>query len=965
MKRNRIITFLIALVLVSGMILPSLAVTANAEGAIIRDEEIYNELMKINYSTKKYDSPEEKLATMTLVTENTRYALYVQQYTAEVCVVDKRTGQMLFTNPYDVGYSKASASVKYQLLSQISLTYNDNEGNSHSLDSYVDAADQQQVVLKHIRGGLRVEFTIGEAAKKRVVPRQIEASRFEENILRPFFEATKKDENMSFDEYIEMKNGSDSSAKAKAEAAESFDFAKFLSFYALFDVSDPSLTPREQAAMIDIYPVTAEMAIYSIDSGITGKELQDEENFIRKYTAYSLEDMLSDHEMVGYELQDDSPAIFRLALEYTLNESGLQVRLPARGISYDATTYTLDTISILPFFGAGRVAPADEEELQRDDEGYNFIPDGSGAIVSFDQNKNYTRIAGTLYGNDYGFYKTVSASTASYQTWRMPVFGTVMNSHYRSGTAVEVPVEGAEEETEATQEENKAKATETVYEYTEKEVQQGYVAIITEGDSLARIDSVNGGSQHEYHSVSITVFARQTDSYPLDGITVTGGVAMYTKAIPRKYVGNYTIQYQMLSGENANYIGMANAYRNFLISNGTLEKISDLQDNIPLYMDLIGDIDTTTNILGVPIPTKTALTTFENAQTIMEELKGKGIDNQNVRYLGWVNGGMASTAANRMKVESKLGGKKGLEKLIAYAQEQNFSLFMDFDFSYVGTERMFDGFDIDEDTAKTIDGKTAYYKTYNPSVQTYNSRVAYVLSAKTILPYFQKVTDKYSALFGDGKKNIAVGSLGSALNSSQDEDYPLNREDAKNYTVSALEAIDGSYDGIILENGNAYTWKYADHLLAIPLDSSNRINFTQEVPFMGIVLHGYIRFAGDPLNLAGDYRYTILKTIENGANPYFVLAYDNTAELKTNGYGSYYAVDYSTWKESILTEYNKINEVLSPLQDQIIVNHESLGNRVIRVTYEDGTQIYLNYNNFEVKAEGITLEAMGFEVVKN
>ena len=109
---------------------------------------------------------------------------------------------------------------------------------------------------------------------------------------------------------------------------------------------------------------------------------------------------------------------------------------------------------------------------------------------------------------------------------------------------------------------------------------------------------------------------------------------------------------------------------------------------------------------------------------------------------------------------------------------------------------------------------------------------------------------------------------------------------------------------------------------------------------------------------------TLLKTIENGANPYFVLAYQNVEELKINGYSEYYAVKYETWKESILEEYKKLNEVLGPLQNVMIKSHEIVGNRVVKVTYENGTEIYLNYNSFEVTVEEQTIEAMGFSVVK-
>ena len=1008
MKKFRTLAFVLCAVMALTAFLPSVAQAAEEErSAIIRYDD-YDYQANLQYrgaatGGKKsgYRTPEEKIATMKFGAENDRYLLLVHQYTGEVCLVDKTNGQMLFTNPYDVAYSRASAAVKNQLLSQLTLKYSDSEGNTQTLTSYLDAAMNDQILAKRIRGGIRVEYTIGEAAKKRIVPRQISKDRFEEELMRPFYEETKK-ADYTFDQYYAAKNSDDPEQVKLASASESFEFSKFLSFYSLYDINDPKLTMREQNMMAENYPITKEMAIYIIADGIATQELITLESYIRQHTKYSLEDMLSDHELVGYEMEDDSPAVFRMALEYTLTDQGLQVRLPARGISYDAATYTLEEINILPYMGAGRTGEDTADDLPlRVDDGYNFIPDGSGAIVDFKQNTTtLTRIALPLFGDDFGFYSTSNAQTATYRSWQMPVFGTVFRSNAVKGTlsaaqTTEDPADPADPadpgasdpgttdpaatttvpetttRTVETTDETKEKGQEWQYERTE--IRSGYVAIITEGESLARIDSVDGAGQHEYHSVSITVFARQTDSYPLDGITVSGGTAMYTKAIPRKYVGNYTILYRMLEGDKATYLGMADSYRQYLLNTGALKKIDDLTSDIPMYLDLIGEIDTTTNILGIPVSTKTEITTFEDARAILDELKAGGVKNQIFRYLGWANGGMAYTVPSKLSVESKLGGEEGLREFISYARSQGMDVFLDLDFSYAIREGWFDGFDKDEDTAKTIDGKTAYYKTYNPIVQAYNTRVAYVLSAKTILPYYEKITEKYGALYGDGKKNISVGTLGKALNSSQDEDYPLNREDAKVQIVDALKKIASEYDNVLLEKGNSYTWAAADHLLEIPLDSSNRANFTEEVPFIGIVLHGYVRFTGEALNLAGDYRYTILKTIENGASPYFVLAYENNAELKTNGYGHYYAVDYATWKDSILEEYEKINTVLGPLQGETIIGHDLLSNRIVKITYANGVSIYLNYNNFdftvtpEMDAElsaPLNLEAMGFEVVK-
>lgn len=940
MNTKKIISLALTFVLAFSMVFSMMAPIAAAEGVeTLGNKEKYEALKEIDYLTNVFATPEDKLATMTKVMENTGYAFYIQEYTAEICVVDKVTGQMLFSNPYDVADSNASDTIKHELLSQINLSFLENKGNlTRNFNSYFYGAVEEQINIKKIRGGVRVEYAIGEAVKKRIVPFQIEKSRFEEFILKPFYEATSKGD-YTFEDYFALKNSEDPADVAKAVATEGFEFARLLAFYSLLDLEAKGLTAREQASILSNYPITEKMDIYIVHEDITSQNLNILESYIRSNTGYTLDDMLADHDKVGYVMKDTSPPVFRMALEYYLEDDGFRVRLPARGITFDAATYTLNTIQVLPYLGAGRTA---NENAVRQDTGYNFIPDGSGSIIKFDQNSRFTQISGTMYGTDFGFYESASAKTASYQTWRVPVYGTVMTTNKYT-----LDADG-----------NIVNSEEAKFD----PVTHGYVAFITEGESLTRIDAIDGGVTHDYHSVSTTFFARQTDSYPLDGITVSGATAVYTKPIDRKYVGNYTIHYRMLWEDDANYVGMANEYRAYLLENGKIEKLAEQEKDISLYLDLLGDIDTTKSFLGMPVSGKAELTTFANAKTIMAELKEAGVAKQVIRYLGWANGGLNATAPTKIKVESALGGEKDLKDLISYAQSEGSQIYMDLDFSYVNRFDMFDGFDREADTAKTIDGKVAYFQTYNPIVQAYNTQVSIAISAKAYTPMYQKIAEKYSSFFGDGQKNISVGSLGFALNSSQDSLYPLNRENTKELTEYTLENIAKDFDSVLVERGNCYTWAYADTILEIPLDSSNRNTASNEVPFIGILLHGYKNYTGEAMNLSGDYEYALLKTIENGANPYFILAYSKDG-LKVNGYSEYYAVEYAEWKETIAAEYEKLNKVLSPLQGQHITAHEIMDNRVVKVTYEKGTQIYLNYNNFAITVDGLELDAMGFAVV--
>lgn len=127
-------------------------------------------------------------------------------------------------------------------------------------------------------------------------------------------------------------------------------------------------------------------------------------------------------------------------------------------------------------------------------------------------------------------------------------------------------------------------------------------------------------------------------------------------------------------------------------------------------------------------------------------------------------------------------------------------------------------------------------------------------------------------------------------------------------------------------------------IIDVPLDDSQYKYSGGTVPFMGMVLHGYKEFAGSAINLAGDYQYTLLKTIENGANPYFVIAYENTSELKQySGYSNlaeYYSVRYNIWLQDMVDTYRELNEALKSVRNAAIIDHEFLdeNNKVVKVT---------------------------------
>ena len=188
--------------------------------------------------------------------------------------------------------------------------------------------------------------------------------------------------------------------------------------------------------------------------------------------------------------------------------------------------------------------------------------------------------------------------------------------------------------------------------------------------------------------------------------------------------------------------------------------------------------------------------------------------------------------------------------------------------------------------------------------------------------FYEKFLPKYNKYDPMG---ISVSTLGSYLNSDFDEDEPYNRADGQEFTVKAFEYIKNNFmdADVLTSGGNAYTWKYVDHITDVALDSSRYTVASAAVPFLGMVLHGYVEIAGTPINMEGNLEYAFLKALESGAALNFVLSYRNTDNLKDNPATSqYYSVRYDIWFNDVVSMYHELNNLLKGVQTSVITDHK-------------------------------------------
>ena len=687
--------------------------------------------------------------------------------------------------------------------------------------------------------------------------------------------------------------------------------------------------------------------------------------------------MVSVHEdECGYSSDSEIPPSFRCSIEYTIADDGtLIVEIPEESFSYDDSVFHIKNVSPLKYFGAGDMY----------EDGYIFFPDGSGTVVEFDdfffgedgsKINPSMNIIGKVYGSDYCYNKITGAHR---EQITVPVYGLVTEVSASKTTV------------------NKG------YAAAGDTVKNGYFTIIEDGASLSNLAFASTPATHKYAYAYSSFTPYLSDEVDLSQSLSVSNLGSYVMVAKGNYTGSYKAKITMLTDDSVaekaaitsyyptSYVGMAFYYRDYLKANGTLTELTDVYADLPLYIEALGSIDITKKILSFPVTVSTPLTTFEDVEKMYGELstavkqlqdkaayyaglandtpddeetlkksyqskadkytelaaKVQDIKNINFRLTGFANGGMYFTYPAKVKWESSVGGKRGFKTLLEKSSEvnaandgvTNFSVYPDFDFMYINNTSSFDGVSKGRNAATMVDNRYASKQVYDSISQEYETLFVLLISTDSLDKLYTKFEKKYSKF---DISNISVSTLGSDLNSNFDEKNVIDRETAMGHVTSLLNrmASEDSYS-LMTDAGNAYAIKYMDHILNISTDSSHFRYSSYAVPFLGMVLHGYVNYAGTPLNYSGSPDYDILRAIENGASLYYILCCENTNYLKEDlELSKYYGIDYENWFDKIVEQYATLNSAIGDLQKYNIVNHEALiAERVI-----DDDEMNKNYS---------------------
>jgi hypothetical protein len=234
-----------------------------------------------------------------------------------------------------------------------------------------------------------------------------------------------------------------------------------------------------------------------------------------------------------------------------------------------------------------------------------------------------------------------------------------------------------------------------------------------------------------------------------------------------------------------------------------------------------------------------------------------------------------------------------------------------------------------------------------------------MLSPRFLNYYVNKFTEAFESYEMTG---VALRDLGSALSSDKKRTDLIHRQDALTLMKKGLDTLSNATD-VLIHAGNAYSLGYAADLVDVPLTGSNFYVIDEMVPFYAMVVHGYLNYAGEEINLLQSPKRVdlLLDCIENGAALRYVVSWKNSDAIKYSGLNSMYSVQYELYEEEIKDFYGKLSEALGDVVNVPMEKHEILSQNVRKITYANGVIIYVNRGDEDAWADGIRIPANWYE----
>lgn len=569
--------------------------------------------------------------------------------------------------------------------------------------------------------------------------------------------------------------------------------------------------------------------------------------------------LLGDRAKMTFEYREDgfkaaidfAKAKIRFDLVVSLQKGDLLVDIPRSSIEeYNPklgkpgnNDVRLSEIIPYPFFGS----------VAHRENGYIVLPDGAGALVRLSEKPSYaTGYSAPVYGPDPGYEDTPEFNSRRtvvkpLERVTLPIFGMV---HEAGRSGVLVIAEGG--------------TGYATYNYVSRDLQtnlyQSYFSY-TYRTQYAQVQSRTNTDQ--------SILSFQKDPNPFD----------------------LTQRYVFLSGKQADYVGVAKGFREFLLqTDGLPKRMQEVKERMPMKIDFVNN-EIKMGTLGVE---NVPVTTYGQAQELVKQLKEKGYGDLDVSFKTFVK----KERAYRFGVLSQLGGEGAFREAMDYFSSNGvkFSSYADYARSW---------HDPTSYTASKLNRQDMNVVNENKALYNYLNN-----------PKFYPVLAEQDA--GPLKKEsvgaLALDGFGSSAFTHYDHGTIGYAHEGMAYAEKALKELNESGITTGLYRPDAYLYKYISAYYDTPIASSNLIFIDATIPLVPLVLSGYTEMYSPYMNFSSNDAESILKLIEFGTYPSFVLTGESTYRIKRTASNDFFVSQLGVLEDRIDAYHAAVGEAL----DQVL-----------------------------------------------
>lgn len=593
-----------------------------------------------------------------------------------------------------------------------------------------------------------------------------------------------------------------------------------------------------------------------------------------------------------------------IPVEYTLRSDSMQVSVKTESIS-EGGEYKLAAISLNPYLTSA----------VNDNSSYLFVPSGSGALMYTDERVEKTRsYSGAVYGEDAS--RITPEITNEPQRVCMPVFGSAQPN------------------------------------------KNALFGIIENGAESAVIEAETGNQRTGWSTVYSTFYVRGYDAYPTN---LHSWAYKDLKYLSDEISGaEIKVGYYPLSGEEADYNGMAKCYREYLQKNNLLSETGSKKN---VYsVSILGGLLKRVSTLGIPREETTVLTSFNQAETIIKDLIETSGISPSVQMVGYGNNGTdvgkIGGGFNFIRAFGSSSDREALEKL---CEQKGINLFTDFDlirFSESGA-----GFSYLRNSAKsaTLHIAESYY--INNPLRDYDEGHAFRFlkrsSVSKAVEKLIKTADKKSV------SGLSLTTLGTISYSDYSDKKYFSKGNTEKDVSEYIAQIRKSGHITAVSEANAYAAAMADTLYEVPLTNGDNDSFDEWIPFYQMIFSGVKPMYSEFINNSEESTSKILKSIASGTGLGFALSYNYDADISVNSSFSTYGILYESSKEFIADVLKKYDMYLEKVCNSQLVKYEISDDGVSISHFSNGVTVYVNHSEKTVITPIGEISALSAEISNN